>query len=217
VLRADVEDHVLRGQARTAAALVTGEAGGTAADADDHLLAPVRTHGVILARTLGGVDDLFAPPGPAWQRVSPALARMRRTLLVAGAALVLVGLVVVTWAFSLPLGPVVVGAAVVLGAAGWGWVLIGHNARRWGYAELEEDLYITRGALFRRLVVVPYGRMQYVDVQAGPLDRAFGIARIQLHTASPGTSAHLPGLPADEAARLRDRLTSLGEAQAAGL
>ena len=49
------------------------------------------------------------------------------------------------------------------------------------------------------------------------IDRAYGIARIQLHTASPGTSAHIPGLPADEAARLRDRLTSLGEAQAAGL
>ena len=110
-----------------------------------------------------------------------------------------------------------VGAGILVAATGWGWVLIGHNARRWGYAELEEDLYITRGALFRRLVVVPYGRMQYVDVQAGPLERAYGIARIQLHTASPGTSAHLPGLPADEAARLRDRLTSLGEAQAAGL
>ena len=40
---------------------------------------------------------------------------------------------------------------------------------------------------------------------------------MQLHTASPGTSAHIPGLPAEEAARLRDRLTALGEAQAAGL
>ena len=60
-------------------------------------------------------------------------------------------------------------------------------------------------------------RMQYVDVQAGPLDRAYGLARVQLHTAAPGTSAHIPGLPADEAARLRDRLTAAGEAQAAGL
>jgi hypothetical protein len=59
--------------------------------------------------------------------------------------------------------------------------------------------------------------MQYVDVQSGPLERLFEIAAVHLHTASPGTSARIPGLPAAEAARLRDRLTSLGEAQAAGL
>ena len=201
-----------------AAALVAGEARGARTEADDDLLPPVRTHGAILARTLGGVDDLFAPPGTAWQRVSPALARMRRTLLAAVTTLVVVAATVLL---------LVVGAATWLLAARrrapcssrrpLGWVLVGRNARRWGYAERDEDLYITRGAMNRRLVVVPYGRMQYVDVQAGPLDRAYGIARIQLHTASPGTSAHIPGLPADEAARLRDRLTSLGEAQAAGL
>lgn len=163
------------------------------------------------------MDDLFAPPAAAWQRVSPALARMRRTLLAAATALVLLGIVAAGLLLDLP--PVVTGpaAAVVLGLAAFGWWLVGRNARRWGYAERDDDLYITRGALFRTLVVVPYGRMQFVDVQAGPLDRAFGIARIQLHTASPGTSAQIPGLPAEDAARLRDRLTSLGEAQAAGL
>ena len=43
------------------------------------------------------------------------------------------------------------------------------------------------------------------------------IATVHLHTASPGTTAVIPGLTADEAARLRDRLTELGEARAAGL
>ena len=105
----------------------------------------------------------------------------------------------------------------VAALAGWGWWLIGRNARRWGYAEEAEELYITRGALFRRLVVVPYGRMQYVDVEAGPLDQANGIAKLHLHTASPGTTAVIPGLPAEEAARLRDRLTARGESRAAGL
>lgn len=163
------------------------------------------------------MDDLFAPPDTAWQRVSPALARMRRSLLAAAAviALLLVGAAKVL--LDLPLLWIVPPLALVLGLAAFGWWLVGRNARRWGYAERDDDLYITRGALFRTLVVVPYGRMQFVDVQAGPLDRAYGIARIQLHTASPGTSAQIPGLPAEDAARLRDRLTSLGEAQAAGL
>jgi uncharacterized protein len=163
------------------------------------------------------VDDLFAPPGAAWQRVSPALARLRRTVLAAVAFLLLLAIVTAGLVWDLPAWWLITAALVVVLGAGVAWALVGRNARRWGYAERGEDLYITHGALHRRLVVVPYGRMQYVDVQAGPLDRAYGVARVQLHTASPGTSASIPGLPAEEAARLRDRLTSLGEAQAAGL
>jgi membrane protein YdbS with pleckstrin-like domain len=163
------------------------------------------------------VDDLFAPPGTSWQRVSPALARMRRTVLAAVTTAALVALLVLRLVAEVPPWLLVLAAGAVLAGAALGWVLVGRNARLWGYAERDEDLYITHGALNRRLVVVPSGRMQYVDVQAGPLDRAYGIARIQLHTASPGTSAQIPGLPADQAARLRDRLTSLGESQAAGL
>ena len=127
------------------------------------------------------------------------------------------GAAVLAVAPSLPLGLVAPRGRAVVVAAATGWVLVGRNARWWGYAERDEDLYVKHGALFRRLVVVPYGRMQYVDVQSGPLERAFRVATVHLHTASPHTSARIPGLPAAEAARLRDRLTSLGESQAAGL
>ena len=163
------------------------------------------------------MDSLFAPPEAAWQRVSPALVRMRRTMLlvtIVMLSLLLVGLEIV---LDLPVWLWPTALVLVLAVGGYAWWVVGRNAQRWGYAELEDELYVTRGALFRRLVVVPYGRMQYVDVQAGPVDRAYGLARIQLHTAAPGTSAHIPGLPAEEAARLRDRLTAAGEAQAAGL
>jgi membrane protein YdbS with pleckstrin-like domain len=163
------------------------------------------------------VDDLFAPPGNDWRPVSPALARLRRSVLVASGVVGLVLVVVATLLWSLPVLvwlPVVV---VLLALLAWGWLLIGRNARWWAYAERDEDLYVKHGVLFRAMVVVPYGRMQYVDVEAGPLEQLFKIASVHLHTASPGTSARIPGLPADEAARLRDRLTSQGEAQAAGL
>jgi uncharacterized protein len=163
------------------------------------------------------VDDLFAPPGAPWQRVSPRLAVVRRWLL--GVAAVLAVAAAVALHLLLDGPPLLLVAALVALAVlvGWGWWLVGRNARRWGYAEEAEELYITRGALFRKLVVVPYGRMQYVDVEAGPLDQANGIAKLHLHTASPGTTAVIPGLPADEAARLRDRLTARGESRAAGL
>lgn len=163
------------------------------------------------------MNDLFAPPGNAWQPVSPQLGRMRRIVLA-----VVVGLLVVAWAVvalfvDVPLWLAVTLPVVLLGLAGLGWRLIGRNARSWGYAERDDDLFITHGAMFRELVAVPYGRMQYVDITSGPVEQLFGIATVHLHTASPKTSARIPGLPKDEAARLRDRLTALGEAQAAGL
>ncbi|HEY2311249.1 MAG TPA: PH domain-containing protein [Gaiellaceae bacterium] len=119
---------------------------------------------------------------------------------------ILSGIVTTTWAAVIP---------VVAGAIGF--VVVGRRFRSWGYAEREEDLLVRRGVMFSRVSVVPYGRMQFIDVQAGPLERLFSLATVRLHTAAAATDARIPGLERDEAARLRDRLAELGEAQAAGL
>jgi membrane protein YdbS with pleckstrin-like domain len=163
------------------------------------------------------VDDLFAPPSGNWNRVSPKLATARRLghllwavpLLVA--ALVLLVVLPDDWWIG-----ALVGVLTVIAYA-WTWVWAARNQRSWGYVEDEDDLVVTGGVMFRRLVAIPYGRMQFVDVQAGPIDRAFGIATVTLHTASTETAADIPGLPAAEATRLRNRLTELGEAHGAGL
>jgi uncharacterized protein len=89
--------------------------------------------------------------------------------------------------------------------------------RAWGYAERDHDLLVRHGLLIRRLSIVPYARMQFVDVTAGPIERAFKLATVQLHTAAAASDAQIPGLPPEEAARLRDRLTALGEDRAEGL
>jgi membrane protein YdbS with pleckstrin-like domain len=86
-----------------------------------------------------------------------------------------------------------------------------------GYDVGADALTITNGIMFRQLVVVPYARMQYVDVQAGPLLRRFGLATVQLHTASAATDARIPGLAAQVAADLRDELARLGETKSVGL
>ena len=104
---------------------------------------------------------------------------------------------------------------VVLGVIGV--QVVSRRFQAWGYAEREDDLLVRRGVLFSRLSVVPYGRMQFIDVTAGPFERSFGLATVRLHTAAAATDARIPGLERDEAARLRDRLAELGEAQAAGL
>ena len=43
---------------------------------------------------------------------------------------------------------------------------------------LARSLLVTSGIMFRRLVIVPYGRMQLVDVTAGPIDRSMGITTV---------------------------------------
>jgi len=87
----------------------------------------------------------------------------------------------------------------------------------WRYQERYEDLLVGRGVLVRRLSVVPYGRMQFVEVTAGPIERMFSLSTVKLHTAAAASDARIPGLEPDEAARLRDRLTELGESMAAGM
>jgi hypothetical protein len=109
------------------------------------------------------------------------------------------------------------GMVVVVLYSIWRSFVTVRAVRAWGYAERDFDLLVRHGLLIRRLSIVPYARMQYVDVTAGPLERAFGLATVQLHTAAAASDARVPGLPPAEAARLRDRLTALGEDRAEGL
>ena len=162
------------------------------------------------------MDDLFAPSDVSWTPVSPKLATVRRLNaaiafgLLAIAGLLLFGMLM-DWLYG------VLALVVAALGFGWSWIVIGRNQRSWKYAEREDELLVSHGIMFRQLVVVPYGRMQFVDVAAGPLERAFDLATVELHTATPATDAKIPGLHPDEAGRLRDRLSALGQAQAWGL
>jgi membrane protein YdbS with pleckstrin-like domain len=163
------------------------------------------------------MEELFAPPAYEWKRLSPKFRSMRQltSLIVPPLVLtipaVIVGVVSGRWWIS---GLIWV-AALVIAIVRFSFV--NRSWRSWGYVEREDDLYITHGVMFRSLIAVPYGRMQLVEVESGPLERAFGLAAVTLKTASPETGARIPGLSPEEATRLRDRLTELGEAHASGL
>jgi uncharacterized protein len=163
------------------------------------------------------MDELFAPPAYEWRRLSPNFRKLRRltTLLVAPIIFTIPAVIVGVASGKWWISAIIWGFAAVIVIIRL--VLVGRTYRSWGYVEREDDLYITHGVLFRSLVAVPYGRMQLVEVESGPLERAFGIATVSLKTASVETNATIPGLPPEEAARLRDRLTELGEARASGL
>ena len=154
--------------------------------------------------------------GPVWRRPDRRLLQVRRVLVLLWVTSP--GLVAAV-VLAVLRGPAEAVAAVVVTAAVTGLLLVAVERRfaAWGYLEREDDLLVRRGVLVRRTSVVPYGRMQYVDVTAGPLDRRMGLATVTLHTAAAATDASVPGLLAPEAARLRDRLAALGEARQAGV
>ena len=152
--------------------------------------------------------------GADWRAIDPRLARVRR-------------LVASVWLLPLVLGLTVpavlvspwfaIGAVLVLALWIWSVWFIGRQVSAISFAELEDELAIRKGRLFRSLVTIPYGRIQYVDVSAGPLMRQSGLASIEVHTANPVSAGDLPGLPEVQAQQLRQRLTALGESRRAGL
>ena len=152
-----------------------------------------------------------------WSSPSPRLRLLRRIeVIVVDLVVLAIGLLVAAGAKG---GGGAIGgvAAGVLLVGLYFDFLLGRRVKAWGYAEREDDLIVRRGVMFRRMSVIPYGRMQFVDVTAGPFERMMGLATVQLHTAAAASDARIPGLPADEAERLRDQLATLGESRAAGL
>jgi membrane protein YdbS with pleckstrin-like domain len=142
--------------------------------------------------------------------------------------------VVVVIASALITGVVLAAAAVFLWlVAGWafGWVLLvavivvtvvaliiaPRRARSIGYQLRDDDLLFRRGIMFQRFVSVPYGRMQLIDINRGPVSRILGLADLKFVTAAASTGVMVPGLPEAEAADLRDRLVELAESRRAGL
>jgi hypothetical protein len=164
-------------------------------------------------------DPLFLDPSLEWQPVSPKLVTERRLPLVllpvVAVGAVVLALTAASTAWQIAWWAV---AAVLVAAAAVAWfVLVPRVVSSWRYAERDEDLLVRRGRLFRRLTVVPYGRMQVIEVSANPVSHRLGIARVTLVTASADTDATIPGVPTETAHALRDRLAAKGEASAAGL
>jgi hypothetical protein len=112
----------------------------------------------------------------SWNAPSPRLRVLRRYEVLTGTLIS----IVLAAAVAIVLGAPVVAAGVVVGLAILGSIadlVAGRRVRAWGYAERAEDLLVRRGVMFRRTSVIPYGRMQYVEVTAGPFERGFGLAR----------------------------------------
>ncbi|MCM6763198.1 PH domain-containing protein [Rathayibacter sp. ZW T2_19] len=149
-----------------------------------------------------------------WRRVSPKYVAVEFVQAVVSSVVLLIT-------------PVV----LLLIGVGWAWIALAvaaalaltllivapRRARSYGYLLRADDLLFRRGIMFQRFVSVPYGRMQLIDVNRGPLARALGLADLRFVTAAAATGVSIPGLVEAEAEELRDRLVALAESRRAGL
>ncbi|SLM92031.1 PH domain-containing protein [Brachybacterium nesterenkovii] len=143
--------------------------------------------------------------------VSPRLIPARRLaaaipcaiLLAAAVGCVVVGVLAdLWWMHLIALLPLVIAAQ---------WILLtGRRVRAIGYLDREDDLVVAKGLMLRSVTVTPYGRVQSVEVSEGPIQRRFGLASLSLSTAATAADADIPGLPREEAERLRALLAARG-------
>ncbi|MBO9517980.1 MAG: PH domain-containing protein [Porphyrobacter sp.] len=76
-----------------------------------------------------------------------------------------------------------------------------------GYQMGGDRLRVVRGLLFRSDTVVPFGRVQHIDVHQGPIERGYGLATLVLHTAgNHNASVRLPGLDHQDAVAMREEI-----------
>lgn len=169
------------------------------------------------------VSKALVDPRGDWQRVSPKLVSVLQigaaawfVVLLAATAVPLILKHLGVW----PGFPAWISWVVGAGLLVW-WALeaaiIPRRVKNMRYTLRDSDLGVARGVLFHESEVVPYGRVQYVDLKAGPLLRAFGLCQVQVHTASPDSHPVIHGLPRERGEELKDELAKRGEERLAGL
>ncbi|OAN43272.1 PH domain-containing protein [Microbacterium sp. H83] len=114
-----------------------------------------------------------------------------------------------TWAW-IPAGVIVLITLLTL-------VILPRQAKAIGYMLRSDDIVFRKGILWQRMIAVPYGRMQLVDITQGPLDRGFGVAQLKMVTAAATTGVQIPGLTQGAAEALRDTLIEVAETRRTGL
>ncbi|QDZ15133.1 PH domain-containing protein [Humibacter ginsenosidimutans] len=161
------------------------------------------------------LDIAPGDPTTQWQRVSPKyVVVVIVSSLVGGviaAAIAVFAWLVLRWDWAwIALVVIVVIAIVQL-------IIAPRRARAIGYVLRDDDLLMRRGIMFQRFVAVPYGRMQLLDIERGPIDRMLGLAELKFVTAAASSRVSIPGLVEADAAWLRDRLIELAESRRTGL
>nr|WP_201468779.1 PH domain-containing protein [Microbacterium hydrocarbonoxydans] len=150
-----------------------------------------------------------------WHQISPRyvvsqiLQNVIFIVVVAAIAAVLALALEQTWAW-IPAGVIVLITLITL-------IILPRQAKAIGYMLRSDDIVFRKGILWQRMIAVPYGRMQLVDITQGPLDRAFGVSQLKMVTAAATTGVQIPGLTQAASEALRDTLIEVAETRRTGL
>ena len=137
--------------------------------------------------------------------LNPAYVTTSRIATAFGLLPFLIGAGVLEVAQLLPSGSFIVPALVVY--AFISFIVPARKYRHWGYAMGTDRLRIVRGYMFYRDTVVPYGRIQHIDVEQGPVDRRYDLAKLTVHTAgNHNSTVSLPGLVHADALVMRETI-----------
>ena len=161
------------------------------------------------------MTDRLDLPEVTWRRVSrryivvDVVGYIVFGLIMVGAGSAVAYFVGIAWLWWIVAAVAVVFAVTI--------ALTPRRVRSIGYQLRDDDVLFRRGILYQRFVAVPYGRMQLVDINRGPLDRLLGLSELKFVTAAAATGVVIPGLAEADAESLRDRLVALAESRRAGL
>lgn len=109
-------------------------------------------------------------------------------------------------------------AAVLVVWCIWWAALLPRRTRALGYSLRPNHLMARQGVLFRHVTSIPYGRIQYVDVDSGPLERAHHLVRLTIRTAGVTASkVTLYGIPTECGQQLRELLIRRADERMAAL
>lgn len=158
------------------------------------------------------VDPLVAEADARRRRLPEETIPLSRLhMLIIGAVLcaILAVLTVIMWIKEPFVATLIAGILLVVLVL-WVWglrVLPRKSWERCWYREGSDALEIRTGIWWARLATVPHSRIQHVDVNQGPLQRKFGLATLNLHTAGThNANIELWGLHLEDAVAMRDRL-----------
>jgi membrane protein YdbS with pleckstrin-like domain len=147
----------------------------------------------------------FDPTGIEWHPAQKGLLNVRLLGMAIPAVLVLIAGLVSWLPLETPELGITAAAVVVFFVVQL--ILTPRRVRALGWAIRDRDLFVRHGVLIRRLAIVPYTRVQYVDLTAGPVERLFGLTTLKVNTAAQGTAVTIPGMSPGQAAELRELLT----------
>jgi len=161
------------------------------------------------------VKDSIDVPEVSWRRVSPKYIVVDLVGYIIFSAVVLGVSSFVAWVSGIAWFWIIVAVLAVIFIVTTAFTP--RRVRSIGYQLRDDDLLFRRGIMFQRFVSIPYGRMQLVDINRGPLARAVGLSELKFVTAAAASGVVIPGLPEADAEELRDTLVALAESRRAGL